>query len=89
VAVPFLSGAIEGFYGQRRLPALEFARTALLINTWTYFSLNFAFARYPWPWQPWTPRTPNAIIFFVCAIGLTAGGLADRSPRLVQLGEHL
>jgi hypothetical protein len=26
----------------RRLPAPEFARTALLINTWIYFSLNFA-----------------------------------------------
>jgi hypothetical protein len=73
----------------RRLPAPEFARTALLINTCIYFSLNFAFARFPWPWQAWTPRTPNAIIFFVCAIGLTAASLADRSPRPVQLGEHL
>jgi hypothetical protein len=72
----------------RRLPAPEFARTALLINTWIYFSLNFAFARFPWPWQAWTPRTPNAIIF-VCAIGLTAASLADRSPRPVQLGAHL
>ena len=59
----------------RRLPALAFARTALLINTWIYFALNFAFARFPWPWQAWTPRTPNAIIFFVCAIGLTAASL--------------
>ena len=59
----------------RRLPAPEFVRTALLINTWIYFALNFAFARFPWPWQAWTPRTPNAIVFFVCAIGLTAASL--------------
>ena len=67
----------------RRLPAPEFTRTALLINTWIYFALNFAFARFPWPWQAWTPRTPNAIIFFVCAIGLTAASLRSRT---VQLG---
>ena len=59
----------------RRLPAREFARTALLVNTWIYFTLNFAFARFPWPWQAWTPRTPNALIFFVCAIGLTVACL--------------
>ena len=59
----------------RRLPAREFARTALLINTWIYFAVNFALARFPWPWQAWTPRTPNAIIFFVCAIGLTVASL--------------
>lgn len=63
----------------RRLPAVEFARTALLINTWIYFALNFAFARFPWPWQAWTPRTPNTIIFFVCAIGLTAASLRTAS----------
>jgi hypothetical protein len=64
----------------RRLPAPEFARTALLINTWIYFALNFAFARFPWPWQAWTPRTPNAIIFFVCALGLTVASLRT-DPR--------
>ena len=67
--------------GSRRLPALEFARTALLINTWLYFGLNFAFARFPWPWQTWTSRTPNAIIFFVCAIGLTAASLTASRGR--------
>ena len=72
----------------RRLPAPEFLRTALLINTWIYFGLHFAFARFPWPWQTWTPRTPNAIIFFVCAIGLTAASLR-RSSRPVQLGARL
>ncbi|NUN98732.1 MAG: hypothetical protein HUU16_21460 [Candidatus Omnitrophica bacterium] len=45
---------------------------ALLLSTWTYFFLNFAFFRYPWPWQEWTGRTPNGIIFTICALGLTA-----------------
>jgi hypothetical protein len=63
----------------RQLPAAEFARTALLINTWIYFALNFAFAGFPWPWQAWTARTPNAIIFFVCAIGLTGASLRTAS----------
>ena len=47
------------------------AGPALVLSTWLYFGLNFAFFRFPWPWDPWTGRTPNAIIFFVCAVGLT------------------
>ena len=26
---------------------------------------------FPWPWETWTGRTPNGLIFTVCAIGLT------------------
>jgi hypothetical protein len=46
-------------------------RPALLLTTWLYFGLNFAFFRFPWFWQPWTPRTPNAVFFTVAAVGLT------------------
>ncbi len=49
----------------------EFARIALVVNVWLYFGLNYAFARFPWPWQPWTTRTPNSLVFFACAVGLT------------------
>jgi hypothetical protein len=49
-----------------------FARHALLLSTWIYFLLNFAFFRFPWPWASWTGRTPNGIIFTICALGLTA-----------------
>ncbi len=52
-------------------PSLRFTGYALLINTWMYFLLNFAFFRFPWPWAEWTSRTPNAIIFTIGAIGLT------------------
>jgi hypothetical protein len=49
----------------------EFARIALIVNVWLYFGLNYAFVRFPWPWQPWTTRTPTSLVFFVCAVGLT------------------
>jgi hypothetical protein len=48
-----------------------FLRTVLLVNVWLYFGLNFAFFHYPWLWTPWTVRTPNAVIYLFCALGLT------------------
>ena len=65
VAVWFLRQAIRATSGR------EFARIALLVNVWIYFGLNYAFVRFPWPWQPWTTRTPNSLVFLVCAVGLT------------------
>lgn len=53
---------------------------ALLAVTWLYFGLNFAFFRFPWPWQTWTTRTPNALVFTVCVVGLTS--LALRRGRV-------
>ncbi len=50
----------------------NFVAIALLLNVWTYFSLNFAVFRYPWLWTEWTTRTPNAIVFTIFALGLTA-----------------
>ena len=58
-----------GFRRTRRLPA--FIPGALLFCTWIFFSLNFAFFDFPWPWEAWSGRTPNAILFFAAAIGLT------------------
>ena len=49
----------------------RFLRAALLFNVWMYFGLNFAFFGYPLPWQDWTGRTPNAVLFFIAAAGLT------------------
>ncbi len=51
--------------------ARRFTRSSLLLATWLYFALNFGFFRYPWPWATWTRRTPNAIVFTVCALGLS------------------
>ena len=51
------------------------AAQALLLATWLYFALNFAFFRFPWPWEPWTHRTPSALVFTACALGLTAAAI--------------
>jgi len=61
---------LEGGLGGR-----EFARRALLLSAWFYFALNYAFFRFPWPWEKWTSRTPNAIAFTVCVVGLTVACL--------------
>jgi hypothetical protein len=54
-------------------PGEGYAGAALLLATWLYFGLNFAFFRFPWPWEVATGRTPSAIIFAICAAGLTWG----------------
>lgn len=56
----------------------SFVPVTLLLTTWFYFGINFAFFRFPWPWTEWTGRTPSGIIFTVCAIGLTAAALLPR-----------
>jgi len=54
-------------------------RRTLLGSAWVYFALNFVFFDFPWPWQPWTARTPNALFFMLALFALTALALA--SPR--------
>ncbi len=53
----------------------DFTRYALLLNTWAYFFLNFAFYNFPWPWPDETGRGPTGIIYPVCAVGLTVMAL--------------
>jgi len=48
-----------------------FSRWALVVATWLYFGLNFGFFHFPWPWEAWTSRTPNGIVYTVCAVVLT------------------
>jgi hypothetical protein len=61
------------------------AKVGLLFSVWIIFYLNWAFFHFPWPFlvdrlpwsewpiklNEWTSRTPNGIIFFICAVGLT------------------
>ncbi len=54
---------------------------ALLFNTLVYFLLNNAFFRFPWPWQAWTPRTPNALVFAACAGVLSLWAFRLLHPR--------
>ncbi len=53
-------------------PAGPALRASLVFATVVFFGLNFAFFRYPWPWATWTARTPNALVFTVCAAALLA-----------------
>lgn len=57
------------------LAGREFARRGLLLSAWLYFALNYAFFRFPWPWEKWTSRTPNSIAFTICVLGLTVACL--------------
>ena len=56
---------------QQTRPAVRFAPWLLLVVTWLYFGLNFAFFQFPFPWNAWTTRTPNAIFYFIAACCLT------------------
>jgi len=74
----------QGAAGKSRLPGV------LLLATWCYFYLNFAFFRFPWPWSEWTYRTPNAVVFFLCSLGLSLAGIRSipelfrRSPNQIR-----
>lgn len=56
----------------RKMTARRFAAVALSINTLLYFGLNTYFFNFAWPWDEWTGRTPNQIIFMFCAFCLLA-----------------
>jgi hypothetical protein len=59
---------------------------ALLFNTLIYFLLNNAFFRFPWPWKTWTTRTPNALVFAVCAGALVVWAFRQlRNPLTVAV----
>lgn len=58
----------------------SFARWALMLTSWLYFLLNFAFFRTPaWPFGDATARTPSALVFSACVLLLTAACI--RPPR--------
>ncbi|MEX2172155.1 MAG: hypothetical protein WD851_22735 [Pirellulales bacterium] len=60
--------AWRGRYGDS---GQAFARWSLLLASWTYYLLNFAFFRFPWQWDKPTSRTPSTIVFAVCLLLLT------------------
>ncbi|MEM7383538.1 MAG: hypothetical protein AAF514_01210 [Verrucomicrobiota bacterium] len=73
-------------------PRSAFVRAALLFTTWVYFALNWEFFRRPWPWDPfeeWTARTPNGILFTISVVGLTLAACFYRHRRLTPVDEAL
>jgi hypothetical protein len=86
--VPLLAATALAFWAgagraDRRRMDRDF-RIVFLVNVWMYFLLNFAYFRFPWPWAEWTARTPNGIIFTVCAVSLTLLAFAKRFPRHIE-----
>jgi hypothetical protein len=68
--------------GKRGQTSRQFASTGLVVATWLYFGLNFAFFRVPWPWNDWTGRTPSGIIFLICSVSLTLAAVCvDTRPK--------
>lgn len=67
--------------GKRGEDGQSFSRRGLLLTSWLYFVLNFAFFQFPWPWNSPTARTPSAIVFSICLVLLTLASLFYRSPR--------
>lgn len=53
----------------------------LLLTTLTYFLLNLAVFHFPWPWLPWTGRTPNALAFTIAAAVLLVVALMPLAQR--------
>ena len=56
---------------QQSRPAAHFVPWLLLAVSWLFFGLNFAFFQFPFPWNAWTARTPNAIYYFIAAVALS------------------
>ena len=55
---------------QPRADATSCAQWGLATTTVLFTGLNFAFFRFPWPWEEWTGRTPSGILLGICAAGL-------------------
>lgn len=78
MAIMTVAAIVLALRGQRGQSGQSFARWSLLLASWTYYLLNFAFFRFPWD-KP-TSRTPSAIVFGVCLLLLTLASLFYR-PR--------
>lgn len=85
VILPMLVALGLAFWFERRARAGQtstgLTAPALLYAAWMYFLLNYAIFRFPWPWDAWTGRTPNALVFIVCLAVLTVLALAARERR--------
>ncbi len=63
---------------RRSAPAVRTGGMVLVVNVWIYYGLNHAFFRFPAPWNEWTYRTLNDLIYFACAAALSCLALARR-----------
>jgi hypothetical protein len=83
-AVPVAMALLLAWQLGRRQPSQRAAHAAaiiLLFSATTFWFLNFAFFRYPWPWVEWTQRTLHGLIYTVCWLGLVAESLVVLTRR--------
>lgn len=69
----------------RGISSCRYSAVLLATVTWLYFGLNAFFFNYAWPWDEWTARTPNQLIFMVCTGALTLAALTTmvkRNPKI-------
>ncbi len=84
LVVTVVAALLLARYADSHPSSRTFSRWALLVTTWLYFGLNFAFFHYPWPWQAWTSRTPNGIVYAVCSVVLTIVALRGGSETAAK-----
>lgn len=48
-----------------------FASVSLVAAAWIYLGLNTVFFDFAWPWQTWTGRTPNQLLYMTATLALT------------------
>ena len=88
IILPSLVAVLLAFFWARQKRSvrgtgiLPEVRTGMIVITWLFFALNWEFFRRPWPWQDWTGRTPNGVIFLVFSVCLTLAALFVRDRRL-------
>ncbi len=84
VVLPLIVMSVVAWYSYRRAedgePGRTFAARALVCSAWLYYGLNYAFFRFPWPWQPPTGRTPSAVLFTICVLALTGAAWPHLFP---------
>jgi hypothetical protein len=72
--------------GLRGADGQSFARWALVLASWLYFTLNLGFFRAPaWPFGEPTPRTPSTLVFSVCLLIITLACVGVNSRRMQRM----
>jgi len=89
-AVPMAvaTGLAGWLFAVSRRPAASARWLALplVFTTLTFHLLNFAIFQFPWPWQSWTARTPNALVYAAASavlLVLPLVSLRERPPAPV------
>ena len=68
------------FQAEPRADATRCAQWGLATSTVLFTGLNFAFFRFPWPWEEWTGRTPSGLLLGICAAGLLLAVMRSALP---------